>query len=113
MINKESIEKKISNLLQRNVKFIINNKVIRSGKLLIFNIKDFYASFTIVSENDTKVYELPYPFSVNIEENRVEFDYTLDTLAGNNTMLLYKLKVLNRVKKNKMFNNKVVIQFDI
>ena len=38
MINKEAIEKKISHLLQRNVKFIINNKVIRSGRLVIFNI---------------------------------------------------------------------------
>jgi len=115
MINKEAIERKIFNLLQRNVKFIINNKVIRSGKLIIFNIKDFYTTFTISGGvgRDNKVYELPYPFAVNILENGIEFDYTLDTLSKGNKMLFYKLKVLNRIKKNKIFNNKVIIQYDI
>jgi hypothetical protein len=115
MINREAIEKKISHLLQRNVKFIINNKVVRSGRLVIFNIKDFYTTFTISGGNnrESKVYELPYPFSVNILEDGIEFDYTLETLSKGNKMLMYKLKVLNRIKKNKMFDNKVKIQYDI
>ncbi|MGA1046607.1 MAG: hypothetical protein ACO3UU_01230 [Minisyncoccia bacterium] len=114
MINKESLEKKISNLLQRRVSFSVNNKITRSGKLIIFDVKDFYINFTIDTNNkDYKTYELPYPFSVNIGKDYVEFDYTLDTLASGNKMLYYKLKALNRVKKNKIFNNKVIIQYDI
>lgn len=114
MINKETIEKKISDLLQRDISFIVNNKVVRRGKLLLFGVKDFYTSFTIsTGRGESKVYELPYPFTINPLNNGIEFDYTLDSLSKGNKMLLYRLKVLNRVKKNKIFDNKVRIEYDI
>lgn len=111
MISRDLVERKMSNLLQRDIKFILNSKVIRTGKLLIFNVKDFYACFTLSYGSDKKIYELPFPFAINIHNDGVEFDYTLDTLSGGNTALLYRLKVLTKVKKNKLFNNKLKIQY--
>ena len=29
-------------VLQRNVKFVINNKTIREGNLILFNLRDYY-----------------------------------------------------------------------
>lgn len=114
MIGKELIEKKISDLLQREIKFIINGKVVRSGRLVIFNLKDFYASFILINnKGDKKIYEVPYPFSVNQTDDGVEFDYSLDTLSNGNKMLYYKIKLLNKVKKNKLYDNKMIIKYKI
>ena len=106
MINTEKLEKSISHLLQRSVQFKVGDKILRKGKLIIFKVKDFYITFTIINDRgETKYYDLPYPFSVNVTDTGAELDYTLDSLSNGNKMLLYRLKVLNRVKKNKLYDN--------
>jgi len=106
MINTERLEKSLSHLLQRDVKFEVNNKVLRRGKLILFRVKDFYITFTLInSKGETKYYDLPYPYKVITTDNSADLDYTLDSLSCGNKMLLYRLKVLNRVKKNKLYDS--------
>jgi hypothetical protein len=106
MINTEKLERSIAHLLQRNIQFSVGEKILRKGKLVIFKVKDFYITFTIINDKgETKYYDLPYPFVVRASDTGAEFDYTLDSLAKGNKMLYYRLKVLNRVKKNKLYDN--------
>ena len=37
----------LNGILQKNVCFDMNNKTLREGKLVIYNIKDFYITFTL------------------------------------------------------------------
>ena len=37
-----TIDEYLKTLLQRDVRFTVNDKVLREGKLIVFNIKDFH-----------------------------------------------------------------------
>ena len=114
MIKKEVIERQLNSQLQRKLKFTVNNKVIKRGKLLLFIIKDFYLNFVLVNDKgERKYYEVPYPYSVQeTPEGNVVLDYTLDTLSQNNKMLFYRLKVVNRIKKSKLYDSKLIVEGD-
>lgn len=106
MTNTEKLEKSISHLLQRTIQFRVGDKILRKGKLIIFRVKDFYITFTFINDKgETKHYDVPYPFSLKTTETGAHFDYTLNSLSGGNSQLLWRLKVLNRVKRNKLYDN--------
>jgi hypothetical protein len=103
------LEQTLNYFLQRDITFTIDDKVVKRGKLILCNIKDFYITFYLKHNDDQKRYELPYPFALENTNRRVTMDYTLESVAGNNTDLLYKLQSLSRKKNTKIFNSKVVI----
>lgn len=106
----ESAEKTINTFLQKNVVFFIDSeKPIKSGKLLVFKFKDFYFNFILKTEAGTKVFELPYPFSIVKGENCLTFSYTLEDFSQKNIDLLFKAKLLKPKKRNKLYNSTVVL----
>jgi|GEM_PF-2238027 len=114
MINTEKLEKKLEHLLQREVRFEVNGKVLRRGKLQIYQVKDFYINFTIINDRgDIKKYDVPYPFAINITEDSAFLSYTLEHLACGNKMLHHRLKCVNKIKKNKLYNSILKIIPDI
>lgn len=106
MIN---LEDTFKYFLQREIIFSIENKVIKRGKLILCNIKDFYITFYLRYQNEQKKYELPYPFKITRENNKLLLNYELRTLAHNNDDLLFKLQSLNKKKNTKIFNSVVTI----
>lgn len=114
MIHKEHIERQLQHLLQRKLKFTVNGKVLRRGRLIIYRIKDFYITFTLInSRGEKKHYELPYPFAIRNSANKTELDYTLECLSAGNKTLFYKLKVLTKKKKNKLYDSILNIIDDV
>jgi len=58
-------------LLLRDVIIKINNKVIRSGKIKNFAIKQFYIKLFIENQKGhIRLLELPYPFSISQMETQ-------------------------------------------
>ena len=55
MLTNELFEKVFGKNFQRHVKLVLNNKVIREGKLLLFAPKDFYLLFTLEINEKHKV----------------------------------------------------------
>jgi hypothetical protein len=103
-------EQIISSFLQKDVVFFINcDKPIKSGKLLIFKLKDFYFNFVIKKDNTLKTFELPYPFAVTDCGDHIKFSYTVDDFSQKNLDLLYKAKILTPRKRNKLYNSTVVL----
>jgi len=106
----ESAEKTINAFLQRNVVFFIDSeKPIKTGKLLVFKFKDFYFNFILKTDSGTKVFELPYPFSIIEGNNSLTFSYTLEDFSQKNLDLLVKAKLLKPKKRNKLYNSTVVL----
>lgn len=106
----EHIEKYTNDFLQKEIVFFINcEKPIRSGKFLIFRFKDFYLNFILKSGNTTKTFEIPYPFKIEKGYNCLKFSYTLDDFSQKNLNLLIKAKLLTPKKRNKLYNNTVVL----
>ena len=104
-----TVEENLKQFLQRNIRIQIGEKVLREGRLILFNLKDYHLVFTIKIKGRNKNYELPYPF-VNIlkNENCLVFDYQLKHLHNNDPMLL-KHKIFTPSKKSKLWNNIVTI----
>jgi len=105
------LEKDISSIFQKNLKFKINNKVLKEGKLILFSFKEFYLHFKLcLSSNNYKHIEIPYPFDYRIEEKKIYFDYTNRTLIKNNKELDTLIKLVKRHKFSKFYDNTLIIE---
>ena len=107
----EYIENIINKYLQHNIGFYVNNKCIKSGKLILFSVKDFHLHFILKNGRTGKrIYELPYCFSIVEHEKQIELNYNFSTIANNNEELMHKLVCLTRHKNSKLYNNKLIIR---
>ena len=57
------LENQLKSLMLKNVEFKIDGKTIKRGKIKVFNTKQFFIKFKLEYGDDTKEYELPYPYS--------------------------------------------------
>ena len=68
--------------LQKTVTFEVNGKVLREGRFILYNIKDFYITFNLITSKQLqKTYELPLPFEVVQHEDYIIFDYTFKNIT--------------------------------
>ena len=70
--------------LQQQVKFSINNRIIKQGKLLLFCKAHYYIQFSIATDKSAREnFEVPFPFQVEIHEAEglMYFDYRLCSLG--------------------------------
>jgi len=111
----EKINTSISRHLQEKVDFFLENKKIKSGKLILFCIKDFYCTFTLVIEEKKKkiTFEVPYPFNVTTQTDQLTFDYSLQTFINNNNLIKEDINIIKNKKTSKLFNKKLVLKFYI
>lgn len=104
------LETTLNYLLQRDLNFIIDGKIVKRGKLILLSIQDYYITFYLKHNNEQKKYELPYPFRFDVDKQFLTFDYTLETFAHNNDDLLFKVRSLTKKKSCKIFDNRVIIE---
>jgi len=106
------IEKAISAHLQKTITFSIEAKILKKGKLILFCIKDFFCVFTLLCEekkNKKIVYEIPYPFDLHINNDKLIFDYTINTFCKLNNELSKPINKLALKKPAKIFNKKITL----
>ena len=109
MIN-SLIESKIAELLLSNVKFHIGDKILKSGQLILFRTKDFYYIFTFKnSKGELKEYQLPYPFKIIDGIDSIGFSYKIEEFYSKNEFIEFKTKVIEKNKKNKLYDSIVYI----
>jgi hypothetical protein len=83
-INNTPLEEACKFLLQKNISLEVNNKIFKSGKLLLFYQKNFYLTFVLNSnKKDKDKVEIPIPFETetHFEDNLIYFDYRIKTLS--------------------------------
>jgi hypothetical protein len=113
----DEIEEYCKSILQRNVKFVLNDKkVLRRGKLMLYSTKDYFITFTIdTPKKIRKVYEIYYPFSIknDIERSRLELSYDVEDLTTDPAV---KLHVFNSVQKkippSPFFSSRLYIYYE-
>ena len=110
----QQLQECMKTVLQRDIKLIINNKVLREGKLILFNLKDYYIECTfIMKTGQQKVYEIPVPFDITIKDDKILFDYSIDHATKNNldNTVTIKMLALQSGKKSKFYDNVLTIEF--
>jgi hypothetical protein len=108
------LQESLKILLQRDIKLTINNKILREGRLILFNLKDYYIECTMINKNDQqKVYEIPVPFNIDINPNNIVYSYNIDRASKHNLENLVAVKMLasNVGKKSKFYDNTLIIEY--
>ncbi|MAF24126.1 hypothetical protein CL634_00865 [bacterium] len=103
----------LKTMLQRDVQFVVGNKVIKEGKIIVFNIKDFYISFILhTKKNQNKTYEIPLPFNIYQNDTTLFFDYTLDRVHRKSAVTKHLINCISKSigKKSKLFDSMMTIR---
>jgi hypothetical protein len=101
--------------LQAPIKFILGQKIIKQGKLILFKRAHYYLYITLLtSKNNKESFEIPIPFRVEeyVHENLAYFDYRLQGLCGLNKEInqkLIKIKIKN-INPSQYYNRILEIQ---
>jgi hypothetical protein len=97
--------------LHKTLRFVCNKKVLKEGKLILFNYNDFYYSFTLDVSGSTKHFKLPMAFSVTDNVSSIRLDYTIDTLCNSIDHLAFSCKMMKPKSKNNLYDNVVDVVF--
>lgn len=104
-------EKQFLPYFQKDISIVLDNKVLRQGRLLLFSVKDFYLHFTLHSNGITKSFELPYPFDTymeNLTSSILVLDYKVKTFTKSLADISDKSKLLYSKEKHMKFFDNVV-----
>jgi len=99
------------NLLQRNVAFYLDDKVIKKGKLVLVIKKDYYFIFNIYIDNILRKIEYPYPFILDNIKNGLLLNYHLTSLSIGCDELYYRYLSLNKISNSKLYDKIVRLEF--
>jgi hypothetical protein len=105
----ENVETELKKFVLKNVVFKIDNKILKSGKIKIFNTKQFFIKFKLLSNNLEKEYELPYPYSLKKVPGGLLFDYTLSAFCPFKDETYYKLLLCDKSNASKLHNKYLMI----
>ena len=101
----EEVEEKFQKFFLNDINFVVNDKVIKKGKLLNANIKEFFIIFKLeVQKGGITSFEVPYPFELADEKNRIKFDYRLEKFVFNDIIKLAKVRRLKPKKNSKFYD---------
>ena len=106
------LEDNIKQFLQKYVRFTINKKVLREGRLVLYNVKDFYITFIInTNKGQTKTYEVPVPYHNSVQGPSLIFDYSIQHITRDNSKTLFLInQISGKVgKKSKFFDSILTI----
>ena len=101
----DKIEKAVNKYLQQKIHFFVNGKLLKTGKLILFCIKDFYLVFTINIHHHRKTFEIPYPFDFAEMENKVVFNYDVKKLHHGMVRIEQHARLLAPKKNNKFYDS--------
>lgn len=110
-MTKELIESQLLHFLQRRIGiYNQNNKLLKSGKLTLLNIREYTVQFIFTKSTGIFNYEVPYPFNVFNMNNTLILDYKLNTLSKNDDIINYKFLIHTPAKKNKFYDTLISIK---
>jgi hypothetical protein len=101
------IEQELKNVVLKTVKFTIDNKTIRSGRIDVFNTKQFFIKFKLSTGDEQREYEMPYPYKLIKLDNGYIFDYCLSSFCSVKDDNYFKMLGFDKTNASKLHNNYV------
>jgi hypothetical protein len=104
--------------LQAPIKFILGQKIVKQGKLVLFKRAHYYLHITLMTAKNVKEsFEIPIPFKVEVysHEGLAYFDYRVQGLCGLNAELnerLARVKIKN-INPSQYYNKILEIQAQV
>jgi hypothetical protein len=110
-ISETKIEDELKELLQKKVRFKINNKTWKTGRFILFKQSGFFIECTVRSSK-TERFEIPIPFDIKTSKTEMVFDYRFSTLTNNNKSLIELIDQFPSNKKSRFYNNILTAHID-
>jgi hypothetical protein len=109
-MNIESYNKVLQKFLLQKVIFKCDNKILKTGKIKLFNIKQYFIRFNIENEKgELKQLELPYPFMIHDNDKTCTLNYHLSSFTYGNKDVIFKINNINTTDSMRMYNKLVQI----
>lgn len=109
-MNIESYNKILQKFLLQKVIFKCDNKILKTGKIKLFNIKQYFIRFNIENDKgEIKQLELPYPFLIHDNETTCTLNYHLTSFTHSNKDVVTKISKINTDDSMRMYNRLVQI----
>lgn len=108
----------LTKALQSPIKFVLGQKVIKQGRLVLYKRAHYYIQVTLLTtKNNKESFEIPIPFKVEeyLHEGLAYFDYRLQGLTGINEQMierLSKVKIKN-INPSQYYNKILEIQAEL
>jgi len=107
-ISLEKVTDFLKPFLLQDIIIRTDKKVLKRGKLKIFQIKQYYINMTLEFNDSIKSYEIPYPFKMHHgDDGTGVLNYHLSSFIPKNQ--INKVKFLDSSSKSKLYNNLVYI----
>lgn len=110
-------EKFLEKNLQSPIKFILGQKIIKQGRLVLFRRTHYYLNITLLTgRNNKESFEIPIPFKVEeyVHEGLAYFDYRIQGFSTLNNDLndrLAKIKIKN-ITPSQYYNKILELQVE-
>lgn len=101
----EEIDDNLKHFLQCDLEFCLNEKVIKRGKLLLFDHGYFNYIFHIQTNSKKTSIKTPVPFEFYMLDEILHFDYTLDSFTNKIPMLEETVSKIKIEQPSKFFDN--------
>jgi len=109
-----TIDEVFKGLLQKDIRFVLNNQTTREGKLILFNHGYFSINLNIKNykKNKLEVLKLPIPFNFEVyqDEGLLYFDYRVKTFVHNNSEMLILINNIKKPHISKYYDKILIIE---
>ena len=103
----QQIEDSLKQCLQKDIQIISKDKILISGKLILYKIIDYTITLTFQIDNESKNIDIPYPFNIEKTVNGFSFIYTLNSLCDNDSNLLSIIQGISKKRDSRFYNSYV------
>jgi hypothetical protein len=107
-----TLENALQDFLLKDILISRGPKKIKTGKVMLYTVRDHYIYFTLIYNGLNKKFELPRPFRFKYNKNHIVLDYTLEELGGHNERKINSIHTIaekHSVTANRYFNNIVIL----
>jgi|TARA_R110001583_G_scaffold48281_3_gene151294 hypothetical protein len=106
-VSLEKVTNFLKPFLLKNIIIKTDKKILKRGRLKIFQVKQYYINLTLEYNGANKSYEIPYPYTTEYDEDIGILNYHLSSFIPNKQ--INKVKCLDSSSKSKIYNNLVYI----
>lgn len=106
----QQIDEKLLDFLQSDLQFCLNGKVVKAGKLILFDHGSFNYVFIIQTKSKKTSVKIPFPFDFYMSNDDICFDYTEDKFTCGIPAVQEALGKLNIESPSKYYNNVLKIR---
>lgn len=108
----EHVEQDFTSLLQKEIRFLHKDKILKEGKLMLFSIKDFYLTFQLTALNTNKIihFELPYPFKYDNSGGKMMLSYKQNHFTKGDIDIEHHILFYFVKDPSKLYNSEVFIE---